>query len=214
MSDARISLSIVGIDARIAEERRLAKKHAEEATRLEGLKQLALEMGVPIGDEQTRPEPSDNKDDGAANISLPYRGMGTKLAAIKYLRLVGKPQGATAIANALLAGGKETTAKAFYRTLDNTLADAAKKKNSELIKVGKKWALKEWKIEADATNFVLKMILESTVRGIHPEEIRRVAIYDGFKEVTPNFPDDIIQKLLSAKKITEWEGRYVAAGQH
>jgi hypothetical protein len=46
----------------------------------------------------------------------------------------------------LIEGGKETTSKAFYRTVDNTLKAAAKRKNSVVVKIGSQWALTEWNL--------------------------------------------------------------------
>src|SRR5882724_5841340 len=127
MSNDRVSLSIEEIDARIATLRKDAKELLDKASKLEELRQLAIEFGDPEGNSQ------ENKM-GEADERFPYRGMGTKQAAIKFLRKIGEPQGATAIAKALIRGGKTTRSVMFHRTVNNTLEDASEKNGSELVK--------------------------------------------------------------------------------
>jgi hypothetical protein len=55
------------------------------------------------------------------------------------------PHRTTEIARALVEGGKQTGSRLFYRTVDNTLSAAAKRKNSLLEKVEDGWALIEWR---------------------------------------------------------------------
>jgi hypothetical protein len=147
MADGDISLSLKDIDAEIVAVVGQIKALTERKEKLEGLRQLAIDIGSRKDQRSSKAKaikPEDITIIELPDPAMPYRGWGTRVAAIKYLRAVGEPQGAGAIADALIAGGKATTSKFFHRTVDNTLKNAAKKKSSELVKVGKKWALKEW----------------------------------------------------------------------
>jgi hypothetical protein len=136
-----VSLSLADIYARIAKPRALAKEHEEEASKLEAFKRLALGIGSL---QAARPLEARIKSSLLGDPISAYREMGTKQAAIKYLKSKRNPAGATEISKALLAGGKQTVSKAFHRTVDNVLSHAAKKKVPEVRKINGKWALTDW----------------------------------------------------------------------
>jgi hypothetical protein len=145
-----ISLSLVEIDARIAEERRKAKEHSDAAEKLESLKKLAIRLGTPTS-RGTTPKVNPIPPAAGSTSVTDYAGMGTKMAAINFLRQRGRPARTVEIARALLEGGKSTTSKKFYRTVFNTLTEAAKTKKTEIAKNGNVWVLKEWNLPPQNT---------------------------------------------------------------
>jgi hypothetical protein len=146
MKDTNVSLSIPKMRAEIAELR-------AQADKLEELLELAISRAESETKSATE-EPGRGR--GRPRVTVPrqnlfgepvpaYRDVGTKIAAIEYLRRKGSPAGATEIARALVEGGKKTSSKAFNRTVDNTLEKAAKKQNPAVEKIEGEWALKEWR---------------------------------------------------------------------
>jgi hypothetical protein len=137
------SLSISKVKAKIAQLRAEADKLEE-----------SLEFLIAVNaDKKTSTESKHKGGRTAATVSrnlfgqpIPrYRDMSTKDGAIDYLRRKGKPAGATEISLALRDGGKQTDSPQFNRTVDNTLAAAAKRKSAVLEKIDGEWALKEWR---------------------------------------------------------------------
>jgi hypothetical protein len=147
-TDIQISLSIPEIDAEIADLRKRAAELNDRADNLETLRELAIhykDAGKKPSKAKTgRPKVPREPKSMESGTDLPYRGMSTKMAATKYLREKGEPAGSTEIAKALIKGGITTTSKLFHRTVDNILSTAAKRKHSELVKIGKQWGLLEW----------------------------------------------------------------------
>jgi hypothetical protein len=149
-----VSLPISKMRAEIRELREQADKLNERANHLTDL----LELAISYAEAEAKPK----SKRGRPAVTVPpranllgeavsrYRDMGTKDAAIDYLRRKGKPAGATEISLALIDGGKQTGSPQFNRTVDNTLIGAAKRKNAVVEKIEGEWALKEWHLSASA----------------------------------------------------------------
>ena len=132
-----VSLPISKMRAEIEELRAQADKLNERANNLTELLELAMSY------EETQPE----SRRGRPLLAVPtkvnifggavprYLDTSTKNAAIDYLRRKGSPAGATEIALALKKGGKQSGSKLFSRTVDNTLAAAAKRKSAIVEKI-------------------------------------------------------------------------------
>lgn len=153
MAQDSITLSLEEIDAKVAALRK-------EADRLEEFKRLAIGLGlvkqVPSRRRKDAKSEHENVNDSFDIVqpSGPYAGMGIRLAAIEYLRRKGSAEGATRIAQALSSGGKLTASKSFHRTVDNMLRADLKKKNPEVEKIGRKWALIEWRLPKPSSSAV------------------------------------------------------------
>jgi len=79
-----------------------------------------------------------------APVSREYRGMTIADAAIKFLKLSGKPQLTADISRALKLGGIGSASKNMYRTVYNTLNNRMDK-HQDITKEGAKWGLTEWR---------------------------------------------------------------------
>lgn len=138
----RITLSLEDIERKILDLRR-------EADELERFRKLAISIGDPVVELVPRNAVPKSKRANqprkhGEHSASPYVGMGAKRAAIKYLRHKGSPESLAVLARALVQGGLKTASNQFHRTLHNTLVAASKKKNTEVVRSGKRWALKEW----------------------------------------------------------------------
>ena len=76
-----------------------------------------------------------------------YSGMALTAAAVEYLEVVGHSSETRTIANALLEGGYQTTAKNFYNNTYGTLSREAESDNPRVVKEGSKWGLPGWSVE-------------------------------------------------------------------
>jgi len=76
-----------------------------------------------------------------------FLGMSMPAAVEKYLRIVKKPQTTPQIAAGLKSGGIVSEADNFT----NAVYTALKRRDPEIVRVGKKWMLKEWRPGARST---------------------------------------------------------------
>jgi hypothetical protein len=88
-------------------------------------------------------EPEESEDDDDVRPGS-YRDMTIGDAAVHFLRTQGRPQKLTYIVSALKAGGIRSESKNLYTTAYNTLTARAKRPNTDVVKVGTRWGLKEW----------------------------------------------------------------------
>jgi hypothetical protein len=72
-----------------------------------------------------------------------YANMTIGDAAVHFLRTKGKKQSTGAIVKGLLAGGLRSQSKKPYTTVYNTLTARAEREDSEIVKVGSEWDLRE-----------------------------------------------------------------------
>jgi hypothetical protein len=119
---------------------------------------VALEEEIKLGEEilevpasslgTAPPLPPAPPAGSAANAAAPsgagvYSKMSVGDAAAEMLRLASKPQKTVDIVNALQAGGQTTVSTNYYRLVYNTLADRARREDSNVRKVGQNWAYQE-----------------------------------------------------------------------
>jgi hypothetical protein len=127
----------------------LEEELASVATEREGLtkRQTALEKTIAgIRDlislnGGTVPTPADSRPQFPRNA---FADMGTVDAAIKYLRIIKKPQTNREVVDALILGGKKSDAKSVSDTIRITLLREADKPSGRVIWTGHQWTLREW----------------------------------------------------------------------
>ena len=81
-----------------------------------------------------------------------FHGLTIKAAAIKYLKIVGKPQKSRKIAEALENGGYQHESKNFVSTVTTVLFRKSKS-NGPFVKLNDGWGLPEWKSNVAKGNY-------------------------------------------------------------
>ena len=123
--------------AGVSDERdRLARREAALHKAIAGLREL-ISLNGGGGVAQASPVSAIDQPVIAKNA---FQKMEIVAAAVAYLRIMRKGQKNNQILSALVQGGKKTTGA----TLRSVLKRNAKKADSELVKNGELWELKEW----------------------------------------------------------------------